>query len=358
MGIFCCARVFDILNDIGVYQLSRIRFGVKTNNLQNRKESCKMVVATVISVQGTLGEVTIPPKTPDVLEWLRKKYKSPTLQFQGKLINEENYYSVFATPASEEDEETNQHVLPSPFHSDSFQGAIIILKSKSQNTDEYEKPAAAHENLPSSEYDEYYSSCTFDDEAEEGEEENIEEDEEEEEEGEEEEDTEEHKPTGDVPVLYSFHQENVFVEHPLRNLVKEKFGNPDIEIAILNRCIADAQKWLIDIDWETPAFLEMYRSRAMNLYGSRQLLEEMSPEVFVNTTEIDRHPGRWMEKLCQVAERDKALYSRKTTASIQMYCSGCRKKTNCDYYQMQTRSADEPMTTFVTCLECDKRWKF
>jgi transcription elongation factor S-II len=25
---------------------------------------------------------------------------------------------------------------------------------------------------------------------------------------------------------------------------------------------------------------------------------------------------------------------------------------------MQTRSADEPMTTFVTCLECDKRWKF
>jgi transcription elongation factor S-II len=58
------------------------------------------------------------------------------------------------------------------------------------------------------------------------------------------------------------------------------------------------------------------------------------------------------------AERDKALYSRKTTANIQMYCSGCKRKTNCDYYQQQTRSADEPMTTFVTCLECDKRWKF
>jgi transcription elongation factor S-II len=25
---------------------------------------------------------------------------------------------------------------------------------------------------------------------------------------------------------------------------------------------------------------------------------------------------------------------------------------------MQTRSADEPMTTFVTCLVCDKHWKF
>jgi transcription elongation factor S-II len=78
----------------------------------------------------------------------------------------------------------------------------------------------------------------------------------------------------------------------------------------------------------------------------------------VNTSEVDRHPDRWMDKLRQTAERDKALYSRKTTASMQMYCSACKKKTNCDYYQMQTRSADEPMTTFVTCLECDKRWKF
>lgn len=317
-----------------------------------------MVVATVISVQGSLSEVAIPPKTPDVLEWLRKKYKSPGLQFQGKLVNEEYYYSVFACPASEEDEDTNQHMLPSPFHSDSFQGVIAILKSKSQNTDEYEKPATAHENLPNSEYDEYYASCTFDDEAEEGEEDIAEEEDEEIAEEDDEEETEDCKTTGDIPVLYTLHQENVFVDHPLRTLVREKFGNPEIEIAILNRCIADAQKWLIDIDWETPAFLEMYRSRAMTLYGTRKLVDAMSPEEFVNTTEVDRHPERWMEKLRQVAERDKALYSRKTTASMQMYCSACKKKTNCDYYQMQTRSADEPMTTFVTCLECDKRWKF
>ena len=46
------------------------------------------------------------------------------------------------------------------------------------------------------------------------------------------------------------------------------------------------------------------------------------------------------------------------TASIVLYCSRCKRKTKCDYYQMQTRSADEPMTTFITCLECDKKWKF
>ncbi|XP_016057508.1 PREDICTED: transcription elongation factor A protein 2 isoform X3 [Miniopterus natalensis] len=37
-------------------------------------------------------------------------------------------------------------------------------------------------------------------------------------------------------------------------------------------------------------------------------------------------------------------------------CSKCRKK-NCTYTQVQTRSSDEPMTTFVVCNECGNRWK-
>ncbi len=318
-----------------------------------------MVVATVISVSGAFGEVTIPPKTPDVLEWLRKKYKLPGMQFQGKLVNEEAYYSVFAFPAEEEDEDTNQHMLPPPFHDDSFQGAIVLLKSKSQNTDEYEKPAAAHEDLPSSEYDEFYASCSFEEEAdedEEAEEDDAEEDAEEV--GVDEEDPDEVATRAEQPTVHALHCENVFVDHVLRDLVKDKFGNPEIEHAILNRCVSDAQRWNIDIDWDTPAFREMYRNRAMSLFSARKLVESMTPDEFVNTSEVDRHPERWMDKLKQVAERDKALHSRKTTASAQMYCSSCKKKTNCDYYQMQTRSADEPMTTFVTCLECDKRWKF
>jgi len=38
-------------------------------------------------------------------------------------------------------------------------------------------------------------------------------------------------------------------------------------------------------------------------------------------------------------------------------CGRC-KSMKTSYYQLQTRSADEPMTTFVTCHNCDKRWKF
>ena len=38
-------------------------------------------------------------------------------------------------------------------------------------------------------------------------------------------------------------------------------------------------------------------------------------------------------------------------------CGKCKSKRT-TYYQLQTRSADEPMTTFVTCHNCDNHWKF
>ena len=37
-------------------------------------------------------------------------------------------------------------------------------------------------------------------------------------------------------------------------------------------------------------------------------------------------------------------------------CGRCKSKKT-TYYQLQTRSADEPMTTFVSCLNCDRNWK-
>lgn len=314
-----------------------------------------MVIATTIACAGTLGEVTIPIKTADVLEWLRKKYKQPNLQFQGKLENEGSFYAIFAAPTEEEDENTNAHQLPSPFHEDTFQGTIVLLKSNTLNRDEYDKPATSYLDLKSPEYDEYYASSSFGDD---NEDEEREDDDEKEELDEEEDEEESEETKREELTVHMIHQANVFIDHPLRKLVADLFQSEAIEHAILNKCIQDAQRWFVDVDWGTPVFKEMYRSRAMSLHHSRDLADSMNPEEFVNTTEVDRHPERWVEPLKKIAELDKALYSRKTTAKILMYCSGCKKKTSCDYYQMQTRSADEPMTTFVTCLECDKRWKF
>nr|XP_055044104.1 transcription elongation factor A protein 2 [Misgurnus anguillicaudatus] len=45
------------------------------------------------------------------------------------------------------------------------------------------------------------------------------------------------------------------------------------------------------------------------------------------------------------------------TETDMFVCGKCKGK-NCTYTQVQTRSADEPMTTFVLCNECGNRWKF
>ena len=318
-----------------------------------------MVLATTINAQGILGELNLPAKTGDVLEWLRKKLKQPSLQYQGKIANETYAFAVFASPC-EEDEEETVYVMPPPFHDDSFQGTIVLLKTNNLNGDEYEKPASCYVDISPSQYDEFYSSCSFEQEEEEVEAElDVEEEEDAKVEDEIEEVEEEIRPVvREVITVHTIHAANVFVDHPLRTLVQERFESEDIETAILNRCISEAQKWFIDIDWENPVFKEMYRCRAIQLYKYKDLAATMTPQEFVETNAVDQNPRRWREIMEQTIEKEKAMYNREKTASIYLHCSSCKRKTKCDYYQLQTRSADEPMTTFVTCLECHKKWKF
>ena len=56
-------------------------------------------------------------------------------------------------------------------------------------------------------------------------------------------------------------------------------------------------------------------------------------------------------------KRDVSKFNTNTQASTDMFtCRKCKSK-RCTYYELQTRSADEPATIFVTCLDCGKNWK-
>ncbi|KAJ7896402.1 transcription factor S-II, central domain-containing protein, partial [Mycena olivaceomarginata] len=53
-----------------------------------------------------------------------------------------------------------------------------------------------------------------------------------------------------------------------------------------------------------------------------------------------------------------ALGAEEQEAETSAFQCGKCKQWKTRYRQAQTRSADEPMTTFVTCTNCGNRWKF
>lgn len=66
---------------------------------------------------------------------------------------------------------------------------------------------------------------------------------------------------------------------------------------------------------------------------------------------------RQREQFTKEAINDHQMAVTTGTSSSEIKCPAC-KKYDCTYNQMQTRSADEPMTTFCHCNNCGKRWKF
>ena len=70
------------------------------------------------------------------------------------------------------------------------------------------------------------------------------------------------------------------------------------------------------------------------------------------------YPKKWQQILDEKIKNEKMMKeSFKLNVTDMFTCSKC-KKNKCTYFELQTRSADEPMTTFVTCIECGHRWKF
>ncbi len=351
----------------------------------------KMVNSVVIAPSGTLSEVQVPPKTNDVLEWIRKKFKNTDIQFQGKIqdpTKSTRWLSIFAC-ASSDDENINQHMLPAPFDEESYCGSIVILATENEDQDDYEKSVSSYVNLTSDEYETLYAEWTFDIEEEEEQEldeaeieDNTEGDEDiEVDDIEEEEEVVHTKPVHTIKHA-TVKSKNVFVECAIRTKVIENFKElfesealaTEFEVALLKSVSEIANKESIDKDWSNKIFWNLYRNKAVSFYenlrGNESYVKnegnwlekiknkELDCQTFVDMTAMDICPQRWKSMIEKIIETEKKLYSKNDAASIVIWCSSCKKKSKCTYYQMQTRSADEPMTTFVTCLECDKKWKF
>ena len=142
-----------------------------------------------------------------------------------------------------------------------------------------------------------------------------------------------------------------------------------IEKGIYNNAVRTARSLSVVRSWDNPKFLTLYKNRARTIVrnlegeGLQALLAESEVDwAKISSLRIgEMRPSRWQELIRDKEERERNMYAPKKGNTDMFVCSRCKRQgktaTNCSYYQLQTRSADEPMTTYVSCLECGQRWK-
>jgi DNA-directed RNA polymerase subunit M/transcription elongation factor TFIIS len=154
-----------------------------------------------------------------------------------------------------------------------------------------------------------------------------------------------------------------FRENVRRKLAKElnipvqSAAAINLEKGIFNFAIKEGASRKIVKKWENPAFVFIYADRwktiMLNLDGSMQ----EDPECLAEMTHQELKPDHWTELISQKQKRDSFRFAKRVGSSTDMFtCKKCHKK-DCTYYEMQTRSADEPATIFITCQNCGKHWK-
>lgn len=155
------------------------------------------------------------------------------------------------------------------------------------------------------------------------------------------------------------------------NVVKklnEKINNEkhssNLEKGIFNYSLKEADQRKVLKKWDNRHFIQIYLDRLRSIYFnlSNSLIKQINEETIkahtiAFMTHQELYPEKWEQLINAKIKRDKYKFETNVEAATDTF--KCRKcKTNkCTYYQMQTRSADEPMTTFVTCIECGNRWK-
>jgi transcription elongation factor S-II len=149
------------------------------------------------------------------------------------------------------------------------------------------------------------------------------------------------------------------------NIVENPTLAQNIEKGVVNFARKESNSQKIEKKWRNPYFVQIYLCRLKSIMENirkedllKSLKEKLlKPDVLAYMTHQEMDPSRWELLLELKMKRDKKKYDTKMEAATDTFkCRKC-KSNECTYYQMQTRSADEPMTTFVTCINCGNRWR-
>ena len=154
------------------------------------------------------------------------------------------------------------------------------------------------------------------------------------------------------------------IKQMLNEILDDEKNSNNMEKGIFNYSLKEADQNRIVKKWDNKHFVQIYidrlRSIMFNLKGD--ILEHIKdgtikPHIVAFMTHQELAPEKWSKLIEAKSKRDKNKFETNIAAATDTFtCRKC-KGNQCTYYQMQTRSADEPMTTFVSCIACGTRWK-
>jgi DNA-directed RNA polymerase subunit M/transcription elongation factor TFIIS len=139
----------------------------------------------------------------------------------------------------------------------------------------------------------------------------------------------------------------------------------NFEKGIFNYTIRECNFKKLVKKWENPTLTQIYIDRLRMVFNNISsptitnglISGDILPQAVAFMTHQEIQADKWNPLIEKKTKRDASKCDKKVGASTAMFtCSRCKSK-NCTYYEMQTRSADEPATIFITCLNCDKHWR-
>jgi transcription elongation factor S-II len=143
----------------------------------------------------------------------------------------------------------------------------------------------------------------------------------------------------------------------------------NLEKCILNYSIERATIMDVQPAWDNHKYSNIYKHKFLSIQNNlkenpnlkRNFTEKkLSSSDLVNMRPEELCPSGHYAKAIEMKihkEMRKEYLSREIKNQEGFFTCGRCKSKKTTYYQLQTRSADEPMTTFVSCLNCDRNWK-
>lgn len=171
---------------------------------------------------------------------------------------------------------------------------------------------------------------------------------------------------GDVKINY-----RETAREKINGILNDKTKTEKIEKVFYNYAISEADERCIVRQWGNNEFKKIYTNKIKTFLNNidpesksvitQPLLQDILNDdnfeyvrlPFMSPKELN--PEHWKNLTEEFDKKEEILHSFKQKTTDEFRCGKCGKRET-TYYQVQTRSADESITTFVTCQHCGNRW--